>query len=93
MREGRIAEDVLGKDLVHVRTEPSLGSEDFAYFTAAVPGTMGAGTGHPQLLHNEYFCPDESCLKNGILLEVVGALTFLEDIAHSIKQNNMEACK
>ena len=55
--------------------------------TNAVPGTMfrlgtaGEGNGHPQLLHNEWFCPDETCLKNGILLEVLGALTFLEEEA------------
>ena len=78
-----VAKQVLGEEYVHIRTEPSLGAEDFAYFTNAVPGTMfrlgtdGGGNEHPQLLHNEWFCPDEECLKNGILLEVTGALSLL----------------
>lgn len=78
-----VAKQVLGEEYVHIRTEPSLGAEDFAYFTNAVPGTMfrlgtdGGGNAHPQLLHNEWFCPDEECLKNGILLEVTGALSLL----------------
>ena len=65
--------------------EPSLGADDFAYFTAAVPGTyfnIGTatpGNPQPQMLHSETFCPDESCIKTGMLLEVLGALAFLKE--------------
>ena len=66
------------------RTEPSLGAEDFAFFNLACPGTMfrigvGQETGHPQMLHNEWFCPDENAIRTGILLEVLGAMDFLKE--------------
>lgn len=65
--------------------EPSLGADDFAYFTEAVPGTyfnIGTatpGSTQPQMLHSETFCPDESCIKTGMLLEAMAALAFLEE--------------
>lgn len=80
-----LAREILGEEAVHILAEPSLGAEDFAYFSNAVPGTMfrlgtfGKDTGHPQMLHNEWFCPDETCMKTGMLLEVAGALTFLKE--------------
>ena len=66
------------------RTEPSLGAEDFAFFNLVCPGTMfrigvGQETGHPQMLHNEWFCPDENAIRTGILLEVLGAMDFLKE--------------
>ena len=80
-----LAEEAFGPQNVTIRTQPSLGGEDFSYFANAVPsayfrlGTCGADTGHPQLLHNEWLCPDENSMKNGILLEVLGALAVLEE--------------
>ncbi len=85
MRMAKIAEEALGAENVVYMEEPSLGADDFAYFTAAVPGTyfnIGSTTpGHTarQMLHSELFCPDENCIKTGILMEVLGALAYLED--------------
>lgn len=80
-----LAEQAFGPEQVSVRRQPSLGGEDFAYFASAVPsaffrlGVRGQDTGHPQMLHNGWLCPDENAMKNGILLEVMGALTLLEE--------------
>ena len=78
-----IASKVLGEEKAHLRTEPSLGAEDFAFFTLACPGAIfrlgvGQDNGHPQMLHNEWFCPDEEGMKTGMLLEVLGVLHFLQ---------------
>ena len=79
-----IAREALGEGNAIRRTEPSLGAEDFAFFNLARPGAMfrlgvGQETGHPQMLHNEWFCPDEEGMKTGMLLEVLGVLNFLEE--------------
>lgn len=84
-RLAALAREALGAENVLFMEEPSLGADDFAYFTAAVPGTyfnIGAatpGNPQPQMLHSETFCPDESCIKTGMLLEVLGALAFLKE--------------
>lgn len=31
------------------------------------------------MLHNEFFSPDEECIKAGILMEVLGTLKFLDE--------------
>ena len=79
-----IARGVLEEGNAIRRTEPSLGAEDFAFFNLACPGTMfrigvGQETGHPQMLHNEWFCPDENAIRTGVLLEVLGAMDFLKE--------------
>ena len=80
-----LADAAFGPENVTIRTQPSLGGEDFSYFASAVPsayfrlGICGEDTGHPQKLHNEWLCPDEAAMKNGILLEVLGALAVLEE--------------
>ena len=80
-----VADQAFGPDSYGFRYEPSLGGEDFSYFSNMVPsayfrlGVRGEDTGHPQLLHNEWLCPDENAMKNGILLEVLGALALLEE--------------
>jgi amidohydrolase len=81
-----IAQEVLGEENAFLRTEPSLGAEDFAFFNLACPGAIfrlgvGQDTGHPQMLHNEWFCPDEAGMKTGMLLEVLGTLHFLKEEA------------
>ena len=80
-----LADQAFGPDSYGFRYEPSLGGEDFSYFSNMVPsayfrlGVRGEDTGHPQLLHNEWLCPAEDAMKNGILLEVLGALALLEE--------------
>ncbi len=84
-RMAELAQAALGAENVVFMEEPSLGADDFAYFTEAVPGTyfnIGTatpGSSQPQMLHSETFCPDERCIKTGILMEVLGALAFLEE--------------
>ncbi len=84
-RLSEVAQAALGAENVVFMEEPSLGADDFAYFTEAVPGayfnigTATPGNPQPQMLHSETFCPDERCIKTGILLEVLGTLAFLED--------------
>ena len=80
-----LAEDLFGTDGYTIRTEPGMGGEDFSYFAYEVPssyfrvGIVGDNGGHEQLLHSEWLCPDESSMKAGILMEVMSALTLLED--------------
>ncbi len=68
---GRLIEscrEVLGEDNVLKMKEPSLGADDFAYFTKARPGcyfnvgTLGENQTN-QALHSEYFNPVEDCMK------------------------------
>lgn len=80
-----LAEKAFGIEEVTIQTTPRMGAEDFSYFAQAVPssmfrlGTCGPKNDHPQMLHNEWFCPDENCLKVGILLEVLGAIQLLKE--------------
>ena len=50
--------------------EPSLGGEDFAFMTEAVPGLqfrIGSGQpGRDDKLHNSDYQPDEACLALGV---------------------------
>lgn len=85
MMLAELADKTFGSDSYSFRYEPSLGGEDFSYFSNAVPsayfrlGVRSEANGRPQLLHNEWLCPDEEAMKNGILLEVLGALALLEE--------------
>jgi metal-dependent amidase/aminoacylase/carboxypeptidase family protein len=85
---GKIMEDLaiglIGKDHIDYMEAPSMGADDFAYFTQYCDGVyMNLGTtpegwdGAPQALHNERFCPDEEAMKTGILMEVMAALELL----------------
>ena len=82
-----LAEQVLGPDSYTIKTEPGMGGEDFSYFANEVPssyfrlGILGENGDRQQSLHNEFLCPDESCMKNGMLLEVLGALALLREEA------------
>ncbi|MBE5784548.1 MAG: amidohydrolase [Clostridiales bacterium] len=85
MRVAEICREALGNDSVVFMEEPSLGADDFAYFSAAVPssyfniGTMSDKCTTPQMLHSEVFCPDEECLKVGMVMEAACAIAFLEE--------------
>jgi len=80
-----LADKLLGPESYTVKTEAGMGGEDFSYFANEVPscyfrlGILGDNGGYEQMLHNERFCPDERCMKNGMLIEVMGALALLED--------------
>lgn len=74
---------LLGKENVLFKEYPSMGVEDFSYFCQAAPGAfyyLGCsnktqGINAPG--HNCKFQIDENCLKIGVLLQVVNALSLL----------------
>lgn len=79
------AEEALGKEHVLLNTKPSLGADDFAYFCHGSRGiyynigvrTPGEDFAYP--IHSDQFCPDERAIFTGILTEVTGTLTLLEE--------------
>lgn len=72
------------KSNIYFMEKPSMGSEDFSYFSNASKalffniGCKGKHDTSIQALHSEYFCPDENCIKTGILMEVLGVLDILD---------------
>ena len=62
---------------------PSLGADDFSYFTQATKGiyfnigTLRENETIPQSLHNEYYNPDEDSIRIGMLMEVAGVFEIL----------------
>lgn len=80
---GGLATELLGKEHVIYAEEPSLGADDFAFFSQLAPGCyFNIGTKAPgqtgQALHASTFAPDEGCIPLGIALLVGGAKEFLE---------------
>lgn len=81
----RAAEEVLGKDRIKIQTRPSLGADDFAYFCHGTRGLyynigvrrVGDDFAYP--IHSDKFCPEEECIRVGMLTEVAGVLNILEE--------------
>ena len=77
-----LAKNVLGEDNVVQMSAPSLGADDFAFFSDLVPGcffNIGtlAGGQTDQALHSPTYAPDEGCMEVGILLMASGAVSYL----------------
>ncbi len=78
------AEELLGKEKVHILTEASLGVEDFAYFLERAPGAFFAlgcsckEKGIIHGLHSKYFDIYEDCLSIGVALQVKNVLSILK---------------
>ena len=78
------AQECLGSDRIHFMPEPSLGSDDFSYFSNAVRsiyfnlGTKKEGGPSSDILHSAYYCPDEESMKSGMLIEIMSVLRLLE---------------
>jgi len=68
----KVISDKIGKNYIFKIPEPSMGGEDFSYFTEKIPGTyMRLGTknekkGITKPLHSPYFNLDEAVLKQGV---------------------------
>lgn len=66
------ARELLGTDHVTLLDTPSMGADDFAYFTNAAPGcyfNLGvAGQQGCASLHSPHFAPDEGCIRTGLAL-------------------------
>jgi amidohydrolase len=77
------AQDLLGKEKVHIKAHPSMGADDFSFFAEAASGcyySLGCGDpekeeNHP--IHHPRFQVDEGCIKTGILLQVQTLLRLL----------------
>lgn len=80
-----LAQDLLGAQQVLQMPEPSLGADDFAFFSNQVPGcyfNVGAHCeGMPgQTLHSPTFAPHEGSMETALLLLSAGALSCLQDV-------------
>lgn len=77
------AENILGKENIVFKEFPSLGAEDFSYFSDVAKGAffhLGCGNskkGITSAIHTETFDIDEECLKVGVLLQVNNVLALL----------------
>lgn len=68
----RLGRELLGEENVSMREEPSMGGEDFSYFSEAATGAfyhLGCATQQPAAaLHHRDFTVDERCLPIGAAL-------------------------
>ena len=80
------ARRLLGSQNVVFYETPSMGADDFAYFSNAAKGCyFNIGTTAPgqppQMLHSEFFAPDESCMITGLALFSAAVWKLAEDKA------------
>lgn len=79
----RAAREVLGRENVWELPEPSLGTDDFGYFSDAAPGCyyyIGVGSGEKGFTfpnHNPHFAADPAALPLAAAVHVQTALEFL----------------
>jgi amidohydrolase len=77
------AKRLLGEDKIMYKEFPSMGGEDFSYFTDVIPSAfyhLGGGNvekGIVEPLHNKNFRVDEECLRIGVLMQVESVLELL----------------
>jgi amidohydrolase len=80
----RVAEDVVGPDLVELMKDPIMGAEDFSYILQRVPGAMidlgvaPPGDPDPAPNHSNRMLLDEPAMANGIVLYAALALRYLD---------------
>ncbi len=74
--------EVVGQENIVYKEFPSMGGEDFSYFTEQVPsaffhlGCAHDGENFP--LHSKHFVANEACIKIGVEMEVKTVLKLLE---------------
>ncbi len=79
------AYEFFGREGVEAKGEPTMGAEDFAYFSERLPslfyrlGTRREGDVSPAPIHSELFDPDDGCILSGIESEVCFALRLMEE--------------
>jgi amidohydrolase len=77
------AKRLLGEDKIMYKDFPSMGGEDFSYFTDTIPSAfyhLGGGNVEKSIvepLHNKNFRVDEECLRIGVLMQVESVLSLL----------------
>ncbi len=76
--------EIVGKENIVYKEFPSMGGEDFSYFTDAIPSAffhLGAGNESKSStapLHSDKFILDEDCMATGIEMEVRTVLKLLK---------------
>lgn len=79
------AEDLVGKENLVMMDYPSMGGEDFSFFSDMVPSAfynLGCGSqekGLTAVLHNEAFDADEDCIPLGVAMQVESALKLMKE--------------
>jgi len=79
-----VAQNTLGEAQILYKEFPSMGGEDFSYFTEKVPsafyhlGCMNTAKGMDFPLHSNHFILDEDCLAIGVEMQVNAVLALLE---------------
>jgi len=78
-----LSRTMIGSEQTLQMDNPSLGADDFAFFSNAAPGcyfNVGARTEgmEGQMLHSPLFEPNEGCLETAILLSAAGAMLCLQ---------------
>jgi metal-dependent amidase/aminoacylase/carboxypeptidase family protein len=80
-----LAEELLGRENAVRMNAPSLGADDFAFFSDQVPGcffnigTLGE-VKDGQVLHSTVYAPEEGCIEVGITLMAGGVLELLQSM-------------
>ena len=80
------ARRLLGDQNVILFETPSMGADDFAYFSSAARGCYffigtTAPNQPPQMLHSESFAPHEDCMAAGLALYSAGVWMLAEEQA------------
>ena len=78
------AEKFIGKENMFFKEFPSLGAEDFSYFSEAAKGGffhLGCGNSERGItanIHCDNFDIDEECIKTGVFLQIENVLSLLK---------------
>lgn len=78
-------ERILGKENIVYKEMPSLGAEDFSYFTSYSKAAffhLGCGNkekGITAPIHSDVFDIDENCLEIGVLLQIANTIKLLDN--------------
>ncbi|MGN0185732.1 MAG: M20 family metallopeptidase [Aristaeellaceae bacterium] len=76
-----VAKELFGRGYVKMKLAPSMGGEDFSFFTEKVPGAFYHIGCSPidrmpaPALHSQHFCADERCIHQGLMMQMGIVLT------------------
>ena len=76
-----VAQELFGRGHVKLKLAPSMGGEDFSFFTEKVPGAFYHIGCSPidrmpaPALHSQHFCADERCIHQGLMMQMGIVLT------------------
>ena len=76
-----VAQELFGRGHVKMKLAPSMGGEDFSFFTEKVPGAFYHIGCSPidrmpaPALHSQHFCADERCIHQGLMMQMGIVLT------------------